>query len=269
MMQRGIVLLKVENIDKTTHNLAFSFLDRHPCLANYIKHTSHFIRLKGADVPLILNVLSRKQAEVFTQSKHVLAVKDRYCQSFYDEKGCYAIPKEMYGIRVKENTISDKVLTAIFNSAFFCFLRFHDELHKGGSRNSKYESIRNFPIPTYKLNPMLIAALERVVDCLVYCRMNKNEISLSENRMERYLRQMLDMMVFELYLPDYVREKKIAISDDFKNSILDKKNFDASIDITEVYHWFMTSENKVRQKLFLLDSRSHDLLYPIYSFSLR
>ena len=89
------------------------------------------------------------------------------------------------------------------------------------------------------------------------------------NRLERYLYQMLDMIVFELYLPDYLQEKSLSLSKDLYESPLVSEGFSASEDVFEVYHWFMSANNKVRQKIMLLDSRSSDFLYPMFKFLTR
>lgn len=268
-VERGIILFESKDIDDFNNSIDASFLDSHPYLNDYIKQiTPNIIGLRSKEICKSVNILNRKQSEIFAQNKHILAIKDKWCQSFYDEKGNYAIPKEMYGIGMKASILPPKALTAIFNSALFSYLRLHNEFDNSSLRNSRYESILNFPIPTYSLNQTLIVALERIVDSLIWSKKHKEQ-SMSTNRMERYLYQMLDMMIFELYLPEYVQERNISISDDLQNSILVNNSINTSSDVSEVYSWFMSANNKVRQKLMLLDTRSPELLYPIYTFLIR
>lgn len=268
-VKKGIILFKEKDIDKDTQTINAPFLNTHPCLTNYIELiTSNNTRCCGEGIGSVLNILNYKQSKVFTQSKHILAIKGKECHSFYDESARYAIPKEMYGIHVKGNTLPPKVFTAIFNSALFCCLRFHNEMSSNKIRYSKFESLRDFPVPAYSPNQALIVALDRIVDCLIW---GKKQIAknMPTNRLERYLYQMLDMIVFELYLSDYLQEKSLSLSKDLYESPLVSEGFSASEDVFEVYHWFMSANNKVRQKIMLLDSRSSELLYPMFKFLTR
>lgn len=268
--EQGIVLLKTKSVNKSNKTVDTAFIQQYPYLLRYINQIVSSV-VDGSCEGLYsnVNILSSKQTEIFRKEKHVLTINDRCCQSFYDVKARYAISKEMYGIHVKENVLSPKVLTAIFNSAFFCYLRFYEEFYNKSHRNSRYESILKFPIPIYKPNKVLISAIERVVDCLINLKNSRDDVLYSSDRREVCISQMLDMMIFELYLPKYMNEKNISISEYLHNTIFNESEKNTTINISDFYHWFLTPDNKIRQKMMLLDTRSPELLYPIYMYPKR
>lgn len=265
--QRGLVLFEIKGSIHDEQN----FLMRHPALSDYIRKCDSFCNAKTKDLrPYKVNVLNPKQSDILLNAKHVLLIKDNVCQSFFDKNGTFAIPKEMYGIRMKKlHSLSNGVMTAIFNSSFFAYIRMCDSKINKDLRNSKYESVCNCPIPAYTSSQNLVKAIEILVECLASTKRYRQHSVSSEKRLERYLLQMMDMAVFNLYLPDYMTSKGLSVAEDFDSYMLLTDFMPADERAKAVYDWYMTPENKVRQKIMLLDSRSPDLLYTIKTYSQR
>lgn len=263
---RGIVLFEVKNNTDERRVLGNYFFNQHPALTNYIKSSApEMLQTDNFKSSSWFNVLSRKQSEVLHKGKHVLSVKDGGCEAFFDDKGKYAIPYDMYGIYVNTWSLPDELMTAIFNSSLFSFLRKEEQQRNKNMRNSKYESVSRFPIPVYGNDSNLLKALTTIVEVLTAIKPSKAGSSFPSSQIRHYLYQMLNMAVFELYFPDYVHTKGISVSGDFDPNIFYDSYLSPSEKVPTIYNWFMKPDNKVRQKIMLLDSRSHDFLYNIFT----
>lgn len=261
---RGIVLLEVK--DRGARHLSGikALLNEHPALKKYIDISAPEILFSEEDNKTMkLNILNRKQSDIFTSGKHILAIKDGRCESFFDSKGQYAISYDMYGIKLNNSALADSLLTAVFNSSFFSYLRHQEQKRKESSRNSRYESVIQFPIPANQHNSILLQALSSIVAMLTQAKDSSS--SESNNRISHYLYQILDMAIFELYMPDYVHAKGLTVSDDFASCWVFNPCPSSPDRVAAVYNWFMSPDNKVRQKIMLLDSRSPELLYNIFT----
>ena len=263
---RGIVLFEVKDNIAERKVLGNSFFNQHPALTNYIKSSApEMLQTDNFKSSSWFNVLNRKQSEVLHKGKHILAVKDGGCEAFFDNKGKYAIPYDMYGIYANNCSLPDKLLTAIFNSSLFSFLRKEEQQRNRTFRNSKYESVSKFPIPVNGYNINLLNALSTMVEVLTEVKSNKGGSSYPSRQIKYYLYQMLDMAVFELYFTDYVHAKGISVSGNFDPNIFYDSYLAPSEKVSAIYKWFMKPDNKVRQKIMLLDSRSHEFLYNIFT----
>lgn len=264
---RGIVLFEVKDCIEEQNAIGKTFLMRHPALTNYIESSApEMLSSDNINSSSWFNVLNRRQSEILLKGKHVLAVKDGRCEAFFDEMGKYAIPYDMYGIYINTCSLPNELMTAIFNSSLFSFLRQEEQLRKKTMRNSKYESVSKFPIPVSSNNSNLSKALTTIVKVLTDVKSSKGGASCPSSQIKHYLYQMLDMAVFELYFSDYVHTKGISVSRDFDSSIFYDSYLAPSEKVPAIYNWFMKPDNKVRQKILLLDSRSHELLYNIYTY---
>lgn len=262
---RGIVLFEVK--DRGTSHLSKinALLDEHPALKKYIDISAPEILFSEEDNKATrLNILNRKQSDILTTGKHILAIKDSGCESFFDSKGRYAISYDMYGIKQNNSSMADSLLSAIFNSSFFSYLRHQEQKRNELRRNSKYESVIQFPIPAKLHSSILLKALRSIVEMLTLSKEYSH--SRPNSRIGHYLYQMLDMAIFELYLPDYVRSKGLSVAEDFVLCWVLESCTSASDRLAAVYNWFMMPDNKVRQKIMLLDSRSPELLYNIFTY---
>ena len=73
------------------------------------------------------------------------------------------------------------------------------------------------------------------------------------------------MIIYELYFGEHMKEKGIDVIADLKGYKFN--NADLSKEIERFYTWYQKSENMIRQKLMLLDTRSNELIYLIHTSS--
>lgn len=254
--ERGIIAFETKGASKPIEKLPELFAKNHPSLVNYIQLCETFA--ESNDSPIAYNILNKKQIDSLTKPKHILALTDKGCQSFYDKDARYAITTGMYSIRANETSLlPDMVLSAILNSKLFDYLCTTYVKSNRGVRNVKYESIANFPIPAHEYDSELMDALTNVTSCLY--DQKKNIFASNSSNIAKCLQDILDVLVYQLYLPDYLSECKLALDCNIKETPLVK-----DVSGQSIYKWYMTSGNCIRQFLMMLDSRSPELLYPIH-----
>ena len=261
---KGVVFIESKQYSRTTQRPLQHFVTEHPLLSDYVTRCGLSMdKEDGKGYPLVFNVLSSKQSEHLFSPKHILSVKEDNSQSFFDDKGSYAIQTGMYGVSaICSNVISNKVLTAIFNSHLFGFIRFQEEKADEDNRQARYESIARFPIPAHSIGYNQIKALELLSECLI--SMNGRELDSLDIQVEKCLRQIVEMIVFELYFGEYMLEKGLSVSGALSDAVFADCVYNIFSKPLEIYNWFQTSANIIRQKIMLLDSRSPELLYPIF-----
>ena len=74
------------------------------------------------------------------------------------------------------------------------------------------------------------------------------------------------MVVYEMYFPSYVHERNLDIIVHMQNAPFMFTMLKEEERIYQTYHWFQRSNNIVRQKMELIDTRSPELLYIIQNF---
>lgn len=261
---KGIVFIESKQYSRSTQRPFQQFVLEHPMLSDYITRCgSSMVDEDGKGSPLAYNILSSKQSEYLFSPKHILSVKENNCQSFFDDKGSYAIQTGMYGISpICSNAISNKALTALFNSRLFGFIRFQEEKADVENRQARYDSIARFPIPVHTITYNQITALELLSECLT--SMSGRDLDGLDIQVEKCLRQIAEMIVLELYFGEYMQEKGLSISGALTDAVFADSEYSMFNKTQEIYKWFQTSSNIIRQKIMLLDSRSPELLYPIF-----
>lgn len=261
---KGIVFIESKQYSQSTQNPLQHFVSEHPMLSDYITKCGLSMTDEDSkDLPLAYNVLSSKQSQLLFSPKHILSVKESCCQSFFDYTGSYAIQTGMYGISpISSNAVSDKALTALFNSRLFGFIRFQEEKTDAENRQARYDSIVRFPIPVHDIDNKQKKALELLTECLIL--MSGRELYGLEIQVNKCLRQITDMLVFELYFREYMQEKGLSVYEALSDAIFADCVYGINSKPHEIYKWFQTSSNIIRQKIMLLDSRSPELLYPIF-----
>lgn len=261
---KGIVFIEAKHYSRSTNSPLQRFFLEHPMLSEYImKCCQTESNGKSKNAHIAFNVLSTKQSDILFSPKHILSIKEGNSQAFFDNAGIYAISTGMYGVKSHCcSVITDKVLSAIFNSRLFSFLRYKEEQSDNGNKHACYDSVARFPLPAYNLDSNLLKALETMTECLTL--LNDKELENSDPQVRRCLQQILEMLVLELYFDEYMMDTGLSIEDSLSGSILNESAYDILSRPKEIYKWFQTSSNIIRQKILLLDSRSSELLYPIF-----
>ena len=187
-----------------------------------------------------------------------------------DIKGQFYQTTTIYGYIKYENVkCSYKSLLALLNSHLcWWFMQNTGNVMANGYYRYKPAYINPFPLPS---DEAIIAAepiIEPLVDCLTYLY-NKDNSDIyahtSNKNLCIHFNDILDMVVYELYFADHMKEQNIYVIERLKQSpLVDLSIKDIRERIEKTYKWFQTSDNLVRQSLMLLDTRSKDILYLIH-----
>lgn len=262
-ISKGLIFIEAKNYSRSQQSSLQTFIHMYPRLNSYIKKCE-LVTDANPDGNIInkINILSKKQSDVLLHPKHILSFTENKSQSFFDTKGQFAIPTGMYGIGSLGDSLTDDVLTAILNSKLFSIIRYNEECKDTDNRHAKYDSVAHFPISRQVVDKSLLLALSSMVKCLTHLKkLTSDSHSL---QVARYVRQIMEMLIFELYFSDYMNLKGLSISPALKDSFLTEAALDMTSHSNAIYNWFQSPSNIIRQKIMLLDSRSPELLYPIF-----
>ena len=187
-----------------------------------------------------------------------------------DTEGQFYQTTTIYGYIKYDNVkCSYKSLLALLNSHLcWWFMQNTGNVMANGYFRYKPAYINPFPLPS---DETIIAAepiIEPLVDCLTYLY-NKDNSDIYAHTSNKNLRihfnDILDMVVYELYFADHMKEQNIYVIERLKSSpLVDLSIKNIRERIEKTYNWFQSSNNLVRQSLMLLDTRSKDLLYLIH-----
>ena len=187
-----------------------------------------------------------------------------------DIKGQFYQTTTIYGYIKYDNVkCSYKSLLALLNSHLcWWFMQNTGNVMANGYFRYKPAYINPFPLPS---DEAIIAAepiIEPLVDSLTYLY-NKDNCDIyahtSNKNLRLHFNDILDMVVYELYFSDHMKEQNIYVIERLKHSpLVDLSIKDIRERIEKTYKWFQTSDNLVRQSLMLLDTRSKDLLFYIH-----
>ena len=187
-----------------------------------------------------------------------------------DIKGQFYQTTTIYGYIKYDNVkCSYKSLLALLNSHLcWWFMQNTGNVMANGYFRYKPAYINPFPLPSDEAILAAEPIIEPLVDCLTYLY-NKDNSDIYSHTSNKNLRihfnDILDMVVYELYFADHMKEQNIYVIERLKQSpIVDLSIKDIRERIEKTYKWFQTSENLVRQSLMLLDTRSKDILYFIH-----
>lgn len=233
-------------------------------LDEYLRKCNIMGYINNSDPIGEFGILTASRRRIVDCPKFIINTINDRCSCFFDNNDHWVYPIGMYGVdadRIIHN-IPKNVLLAIFNSKLFsvhrlAYMNEHKEM-----RNASYNSILSFPLPTI-INQDLQDIIDRIVLSLtdIY-KGTKYREPLSQKYLQ-YTREVLDMCIYELYFPEMMEAEDI----DVKNELM-QAPFMSSCDFMnakDIYNWLMKPENRVRQKIMLLDSRS-PLLSKIHNY---
>ena len=107
-------------------------------------------------------------------------------------------------------------------------------------------------------------------ECLLYLSkpyLHPISKRISNERIGYYLTKILDMVVYELYFPEYVREHNLNAIEYINSAPFMQSSIVDDDIILQTYQWFQRPENVIRQMIEVLDTRSPELLYKIQKFN--
>ena len=130
----------------------------------------------------------------------------------------------------------------------------------------KPDYIKPFPVPEPQQTSKGEIIIEKLADFLLYLYDKDNADILthtSNKRLATHIEEIVDMIFYELYFEQHMKDNLIDVISDLNNYDWSGiSNVDTTIE--SFYKWYQQSENMVRQKIMLLDTRSHNFIYQIH-----
>lgn len=248
---------------------SFSFNRQYPLTAEYLYRCFRSENMDPLEIEKGL-VLRPKLREEIDKKKVIISTAKNECRAMLDAETHVISTLNTYFCSFpREDFQTYKAYTAILNSKLFNYVFYREMQVAEKLQKTRIEVLLGMPIPKNMQagKEMLIS----ITDCMSY--LSNPDISqlsdrVSKERIGQYILKILDLIVYELYFPEYVREHDFRVIRyveehapfmDYRLHIEDR--------IRETYKWFQQPDNVVRQVLWLLDTRSPELLYPIHSFN--
>ena len=131
--------------------------------------------------------------------------------------------------------------------------------------NIKPEQIRKTPVKELTESNQIPFVI--LVDYLLHLHNKENPAILlhTENsRIASHLEDILNMMVYELYFEEHMKEVDLDVLQFVTPVIENLQNLPIEQQIKELYEWYQKPENAVRQRMMLIDTRSPDILAVIH-----
>lgn len=125
---------------------------------------------------------------------------------------------------------------------------------------------QKIPIPEI-VQKLIISAFENISDFVIYLLKNKENSILSHTdnaRIASHLEDILNMMVYELYFEEHMKEVNLDVLQFVTPVIENLQKLPIEQQIKELYEWYQKPENAVRQRMMLIDTRSPDILAVIH-----
>ena len=186
----------------------------------------------------------------------------------YDEDKQWAFPIGMYAIPADSlpACLSRQITLAIYNSKLFSFYKIEYEKAHRKEKCVHFAAIKSFPIPYY-INNEFHFVLDNLVDTIVAYREKNSTIgSFKEDRKVYYLQELIDMCIYELYFAGYMQKNNLGVVHELMKAPFMNKELDMEDKVAGTYSWLMKSDNVVRQRIMLLDTRSSLILSRIHNF---
>lgn len=185
-----------------------------------------------------------------------------------DTKGEFYQTTTIYGY-IKKSDIQEnyKFWMALLNSRLcWWFLSNTGTVLANGFFRFKPDYIKPFPVPEPQQTSKGEIIIEKLADFLLYLYDKDNADILthtSNKRLATHIEEIVDMIFYELYFEQHMKDNLIDVISDLNNYDWSGiSNVDTTIE--SFYKWYQQSENMVRQKIMLLDTRSHNFIYQIH-----
>lgn len=199
--------------------------------------------------------LNRPREERFFQGEKIMSVRKCATPSFtYTDFDCY-VSRAFFSIKTER--INLKYLVAVLNSKLVAFWLKHKGKMQGFQYQVDKEPIVNIPIAL--CNETMLFKI--FVDYLLYLNNKKSEQIFTHTNNERvaaHLEDVLNMMVYELYFEEHMKEVGIDVMQFINEKLKTQNETDIAKQIKDFYLWYQKPENPVRQRILLVETRSKD-----------
>ena len=210
----------------------------------------------------------RKQGILSAEKEKLVAPDISMGGNFaYDTEGKFYQTTTIYGY-IKKSEISEsyKFWMALLNSRLcWWFLTNTGTTLANGFFRFKPDYIKQFPVPEFQLTSKGEMLVIKLTDFLLYLYDKNNDDILTHTtnkRLATHIEEIIDMIFYELYFEQHMKDNHIDVISDLNN--YEWSNISDASTIESFYKWYQQSENMVRQKIMLLDTRSRNFIYLIH-----
>ena len=210
----------------------------------------------------------RKQGILSAEKEKLVAPDISMGGNFaYDIEGKFYQTTTIYGY-IKKTGASEsyKFWMALFNSRLcWWFLTNTGTTLANGFFRFKPDYIKPFPVPELKQTSKGEKLIVKLTDFLLYLYDKNNDDILTHTtnkRLATHIEEIIDMIFYELYFEQHMKDNHIDVISDLNN--YEWSNISDASTIESFYKWYQQSENMVRQKIMLLDTRSRNFIYLIH-----
>lgn len=239
----------------------YASFEQYPLLAHYFDECG----ISGN--PYSKDIISSHLLTNTDAPKLLLSVQHDVCSTMKDCSSHALSTINTYACQFS-NIVPDDydVYAVIFNSKVFTYFYRYSSMLDQSKMPGRKQALMQIPIPIRAISEY-VEILHAIADCQFYlARPNIPPVSptISNARLKKYMTDIMNMVVYELYFPAYMRSKGLSILDDnmIKAPFMLTMASEQSR-VYETYLWYQSPGNIVRQKLELLDIRSPELLSPI------
>jgi hypothetical protein len=136
-----------------------------------------------------------------------------------------------------------------------------------GTTRWLHHTVKKLPIPVPTLEQEL--QVETLVNYVLYLRNPKNKQLIDHTTNERIaitIEEVIDMVVFELYFPEHMKDKKIDVLQFLEPKAISEKGTEEDRQtILDFYKWLQTPKNEIRQRIIVANNRSPEVVFRIKS----
>ena len=249
----------------TADHRAPDFSARYPLAANYL-HQCVEANAGGLIIGRDTLIRPRLRDAIDTE-KVIIATLGNICHAMMDKESHVVTTLSTYlCTSIHADFRVMKAYMAIFNSQLFSYLLFHELKDANKPNYSRLGTVADMFVPCQSED---FTILENIAECLMYMsRPGIPQLSnrISNDRLGYYMTKIMDMVVYELYFLDYVKERGLDVIKHMLQAPFMLTMMTEEDRIRETYAWFQRPDNIIRQKIELLDTRSPELLYMIQTF---
>ncbi len=167
---------------------------------------------------------------------------------------------------IQTDRVNMKYLTGLLNSRLIEFWLKNKGKMQGANYQLDKEPLMQIPIAVADRETQDLVA--RLVVYIVYLNSSNNPDILSHTsnkRISSHVEEILDMVIYELYFEQHMKDNQIDVVSFLNTYKWDNGEKNIQKEIESFYLWYQQSENPIRQRVMLLETRSKDLLYPIHT----
>lgn len=243
-----------------------NFFKRYPYAAEYLKTCRENEKVRT----MLQNesFIRESMREVMDEPKLIVSTYDKLCHAMIDEHS--HVISSVYSYLVTfpfKDTRLMKAYAAIINSKLFSYVFYHTLKDANDMRHGRMGILREMPMP-FSSNEGY-EMLANLAECLIWLsRPKQPQLShwIDNDRIRYYLTELMNMVVYEMYCPNYVHERNLDVIAYMQDAPFMFTMMKDEERIYQTYQWFQRSNNIVRQKMELIDTRSPELLYKIQNF---